>query len=125
MATGCQLGNSLSVTLGPQADGISSRGLHARCRRQDVPARDGTRPDRSFLYRNLWQQSAQLPMHDHNVLQMFMRLLTNMHVQNPLENEAGMAARPQRRKVIPVLVSVPASGSVGGGLATIGHGGDL
>jgi hypothetical protein len=33
-----------------------------------------------------------------------------------------MAASPPRRKVIPVLVSVPASGSVAGGLATIAHG---
>jgi hypothetical protein len=33
-----------------------------------------------------------------------------------------MAASPPRRKVIPVLVSVPASGSVGGGLTTIAHG---
>jgi hypothetical protein len=60
-------------------------------------------------------------MHDHNVLQ----LPTLMHVHNSLENEAGMAARPPRRKAISVLVSVPASGSVGGGLATIGHGSDL
>jgi hypothetical protein len=36
-----------------------------------------------------------------------------------------MAAHPPRRKVISLLASVPASGSVGGGLATIGHGSDL
>lgn len=61
-------------------------------------------------------------MHGHNVLQMLMQLLTTMHVQNPLEDEAGMAARPPRRKAISVLLSVPASGSVGGGLVTVGHG---
>jgi hypothetical protein len=64
-------------------------------------------------------------MHDHNILQMRLQVPTTMHVQNPLEDEAGMAARPPKRKVIPVLVSVPASGSVGGGLVTIAHGGGL
>lgn len=36
-----------------------------------------------------------------------------------------MAAHPPRRTVISVLVSVPASGSLGGGLAAVGHGSEL
>jgi hypothetical protein len=48
-----------------------------------------------------------------------------MHVHEALEGGADMTVHPPRRTVISVLVSVSASGSVGGGLTTIGHGNDL
>jgi hypothetical protein len=59
-------------------------------------------------------------MHDHNVMQMH-----SDYARAKLgRRRARMAAHPPRR-AISHLVSVPASGSLGGGVAAIGHSGDI